>query len=91
MWEINALSLFSFNFIGIKSNFSHMVFIFCATPGSVVLSHFLKELRTINIVSQCFFSGKFCKWIQNLIIEVSVKINVNGLLSPRLNNNGCQD
>lgn len=70
MWEnIKAFSLFSFNFYRYDVElFTHGFYFLCSTLG-----------RSQSFPwRSCFamlFSGKFCKWIQNLMIDVSVKSN----------------
>ena len=51
-----------FNVIAIRSNLSHLVFIFCARSG------WLFSAISLESCKHCFamlFSGKCCKWIQN--------------------------
>ena len=69
MKETNVFVLLSFKIMELEVNLFLSIFIFCDNPG-----WFLSAISS-EICKHCFailFSGKFCKCIQNLKMEVSI-------------------
>ena len=73
---MKTFSLFSFNVMAVALYLLHIVFIFCIKPGWLLSAISWESCRHCFAM---FLSGIFCKWIQNLIIEVSI-VNFSGNL-----------